>query len=111
MGYEVDTSPDGAQALQLYATAKRIGRPYAIVMFDLTIPAGMGGKEAIVKLREIDPGAVAIVSSGYSYDPVMANFKDFGFNAVVPKPYRPDELARVLNSLMVAKQQKELEAY
>ncbi len=111
MGYEVDTTPDGAQALQLYATAKRIGRPYAIVMFDLTIPAGMGGKDAVVKLRELDPGAVAIVSSGYSYDPVMANFKDFGFDAVVPKPYKPDELARVLNALMAAKQQKELEAY
>lgn len=111
MGYEVDTSPDGAQALQLYATAKRIGRPYAIVMFDLTIPAGMGGKEAIVKLREIDPGAVAIVSSGYSYDPVMANFKEFGFDAVVPKPYKPDELARVLNALTAAKKQREMAAY
>jgi len=111
MGYEVDVSPDGAHALQLYTTARRIGRPYAIVMFDLTIPAGMGGKEAIVKLREIDPGAVAIVSSGYSYDPVMASYKEFGFDAVVPKPYKPDELARVLNSLMAAKQQKELAAY
>lgn len=111
MGYEVDTSPDGVNALQLYATAKRIGRPYAIVMFDLTIPAGMGGKEAIGKLREIDPGAVAIVSSGYSYDPVMADYKDHGFDAVVPKPYKPDELARVLNVLMAAKQQKEMGAY
>ncbi len=111
MGYEVEATPDGAQALQLYATAKRIGRPYAIVIFDLTIPAGMGGKEAIGKLRELDPGALAIVSSGYSYDPVMANYKDYGFDAVVPKPYKPDELARVLNTLMAAKQQKELEAY
>ena len=111
MGYEVDSSPDGANALQLYATAKRIGRPYALVMFDLTVPAGMGGKEAIVKLRQLDPGATAIVSSGYSYDPVMANFKEFGFDAVVPKPYKPDELARVLNMLMAAKQQKEMESY
>jgi CheY-like chemotaxis protein/anti-sigma regulatory factor (Ser/Thr protein kinase) len=111
MGYDVDTSPDGAHALQLYTTAKRIGRPYSLVIFDLTIPAGMGGREAIGKLREIDPGAKAIVSSGYSYDPVMANFQEFGFDGVVPKPYKPDELARTLNSLLSAKQQKDMEAY
>jgi len=111
MGYEVETSPDGAHALQLYATAKRIGRPYSVVIFDLTIPAGMGGKEAIAKLREIDPGARAIVSSGYSYDPVMANYQEHGFDGVVPKPYKPDELSRVLSALMKVKQQKDLEAY
>ncbi|HAV62204.1 MAG TPA: hypothetical protein DCY13_07540 [Verrucomicrobiales bacterium] len=111
MGYEVDTTPDGAQALQLYNTAKRIGKPYAAVIFDLTVPAGMGGKEAIVKLREIDPGAKAIVSSGYSYDPVMANFQEHGFDAVVPKPYKPEELARTLKNLLAIKQHRELESY
>lgn len=111
MGYEVETSPDGAHALQLYATAKRIGRPYAAVIFDLTVPAGMGGKEAIGKLREIDPNAKAIVSSGYSYDPVMANYKEHGFDGVVPKPYKPDELARVLNALLKSKKKADLEAY
>lgn len=111
MGYEVETSPDGAHALQLYATAKKIGRPYAAVIFDLTIPAGMGGKEAIVKLREIDPTAKAIVSSGYSYDPVMANYQEHGFDGVVPKPYKPDELARVLGGLLMPKGKKDLEAY
>lgn len=111
MGYEVDTSPDGGHALQLYTSAKRIGRPYSVVIFDLTIPAGMGGKEAIAKLREIDPGARAIVSSGYSYDPVMANHLEFGFDGVVPKPYKPDELARVLNAVIQSKDDKNLEAY
>ena len=107
----MDTSPDGGHALQLYTSAKRIGRPYSVVIFDLTIPAGMGGKEAIAKLREIDPGARAIVSSGYSYDPVMANHLEFGFDGVVPKPYKPDELARVLNAVIQSKDDKNLEAY
>lgn len=111
MGYEVETTPDGVQALQLYATAKRIGKPYSAVIFDLTVPAGMGGKEAIVKLREIDPGAKAIVSSGYSYDPVMANYQEYGFDAVVPKPYKPEELARTLKNLLAVRQQRDLEAY
>ena len=111
MGYDVDTTPEGGQALQLYATAKRIGRPYSLVIFDLTVPDGMGGREAIIRLRELDPAARAIVSSGYSYDPVMANYREYGFDGVVPKPYRPDELARTLNTLLHAKQTKELESY
>ncbi len=111
MGYEVETSPDGARAVQLYSVAKRIGKPFAAVIFDLTVPAGMGGKEAIIKLREIDPGAKAIVSSGYSYDPVMANFSDHGFDGVVPKPYKAEELARTLNRVIGGHRGNELEAY
>ncbi len=111
MGYEVETSPDGGHAVQLYAAAKKIGKPFAAVIFDLTIPAGMGGKEAVLKLREIDPGARAIVSSGYSYDPVMANFSDHGFDGVVPKPYKAEELARTLNRVIGNHRVTEMEAY
>jgi DNA-binding NarL/FixJ family response regulator len=63
---------------------------------DLTIPEGMGGKEAIRRLKALDPDAKAIVSSGYSYDPVMANFQEYGFCGVIPKPYVMEELGRVL---------------
>lgn len=111
MGYEVETSPEGTHAVQLYAAAKRIGKPFSVVILDLTVPAGMGGKDAIIKLREQDPSAKVIVSSGYSYDPVMANYSEHGFDGVVPKPYRADELARTLNRVIGETKPNELEAY
>jgi CheY-like chemotaxis protein len=67
---------------------------------DLTIPGGMGGKEAIEKLLRIDPNIKAIVSSGYSTDPVMANYQAYGFIAVLRKPYRPQEIGKVLQELL-----------
>jgi len=66
---------------------------------DLTIPGGMGGREAILKLRELDPGVRAVVSSGYSQDPVMADFKRYGFDGMVSKPYRIDALIEVIGTL------------
>jgi DNA-binding NarL/FixJ family response regulator len=67
---------------------------------DLTIPGGMGGKETIKSLLEIAPDAKAIVSSGYSQDPIMAQFKAYGFSGVVAKPYRLDELASVVKAII-----------
>ena len=76
---------------------------------DLTIPGHMGGKEAIRRLKELDPQVKAIVSSGYSYDPVMANFQEYGFSGVIPKPYVMEDLARVLNEVITRKQPASLE--
>ncbi len=95
-GYEVKTAKDGVEALEYYKTAKREGKPFAVVIMDLTIPNGMGGREAIRLLKEMDPQAKAIVSSGYSYDPVMSDYRKFGFSGIVPKPYRMEEMGRVL---------------
>ena len=67
---------------------------------DLTIPGGMGGKDAIQKLREIDPEIKAIVSSGYSNDPVMAQYQDFGFQGVAAKPYRIEDLKKILQDVL-----------
>ena len=67
---------------------------------DLTIPGGLGGKEAIVKLRELDPNVRAVVSSGYSNDPVMADFRAYGFQGVITKPYTIAAMSRVLRSLL-----------
>jgi CheY-like chemotaxis protein len=67
---------------------------------DLTIPGGMGGKEAIAKLREIDAHVKAIVSSGYSNDPVMANFKEYGFVDVVTKPYKMKDMSEILGRVL-----------
>ena len=96
MGYEVESAQDGAQALELYTRAQDTGDPFVTVILDLTVPGGMGGKEAIERLLKIDPQVRAIVSSGYSDDPVMANFQSYGFTDVIAKPYRISELDKVL---------------
>jgi CheY-like chemotaxis protein len=69
-------------------------------MMDLTVPGGMGGREAIAQLRRIDPKVRAIVSSGYSSDPVLANYREHGFCGVAAKPYEMSDLARVLREAL-----------
>ncbi len=86
-GYAVDCALNGEEALALYSKAWENNDPYIVVIMDLTIRGGMGGKETIARLLEMDPKAKAIVSSGYSNDPVMANFRDYGSLGMVPKPY------------------------
>ncbi len=98
IGYEPTLTGEGSETLTEYQAAKAAGRPYAAVILDLTIPGGMGGKETIRRLREIDPDVRAIVSSGYSNDAVIADFRAHGFMAMVAKPYRMDDLARVLTT-------------
>ncbi len=100
LGYEVETAKDGSEAIEKYVKAKVTGRPYEAIMMDLTIPNGMGGREAVTRLREFDPGVKAVVSSGYSFDPVMANYRQFGFRGIIPKPYRIEELGRVLSEVV-----------
>jgi PAS domain S-box-containing protein len=100
MGYEVAVARDGAEALQIYMDAKDSSQPFAAVIMDLTVPEGMGGKEAIRRLIALDPQVKAIVSSGYSFDPVMANFREYGFSGVMPKPYVMEELGRVLEEVI-----------
>ena len=77
-----------------------LNQPFDAVIMDLTIPGGMGGKEAIKRLLEIDPEVKAIVSSGYSNDPIMADFKKYGFCGVVAKPYTLEELGEALSVLI-----------
>ncbi len=100
IGYEVEFAIEGSDAIELYKKAMELNQPFDAVIMDLTIPGGMGGKEAIKKLLEIDPEVKAIVSSGYSNDPIMADFKKYGFCGVVAKPYTLEELNQVLHSLM-----------
>ena len=96
LGYEVELARDGAEAVEAYRRARSEGRPFDAVVMDLTIPGGMGGKEAIGELLKVDPKVKAIVSSGYSNDPVMAEFGEHGFSGVVAKPYRIEELGEAL---------------
>jgi CheY-like chemotaxis protein len=101
-GHQVETVADGAEAIQTYQTAFQSGEPFDAVIMDLTIPNGMGGQEAIGELLQIDPNIRAIVCSGYSNDPVMANFRDYGFSGIVPKPYTLDDLARAVDELLAS---------
>jgi len=99
-GFEVETAADGAETVRKFAEARAAGRPYALVIMDLTVPGGMGGREAIAHLRALDPRVKAIVSSGYSSDPVLANFRAYGFCGVAAKPYEIGDLARVLREAL-----------
>ena len=99
-GYEAACASDGGEALTLYRNAKAAGNPFSAVIADLTIPGGMGGKEMAARLREIDPDVKVIVSSGYSNDPVLSDYRSFGFCGVISKPYMIDEVSATLAEVL-----------
>jgi len=100
LGYSVAFAEEGMQAVVRYQMAMEAGIPFDAVIMDLTIPGGMGGKEAVRKLLEIDPLAKVIVSSGYSQDPVMADYRGHGFQGRVTKPYRVHDLSEVVAAVI-----------
>ncbi|MGE5446330.1 MAG: ATP-binding protein [Ignavibacteriales bacterium] len=100
IGYEVEFARDGREAIELYTRAREENRSFDLVIMDLTIPGGMGGKEAIKRLIDIDPQVMAIVSSGYSSDPVMSEYKDYGFRGVLCKPYSIKDLTAILYTVL-----------
>jgi len=95
-GYNVTTCVNGTEAISLYKAAREAGSPFALVVMDLTIPGGMGGIETARQILAFDPCAHLIVSSGYSDDPVMANFSEYGFCASIEKPYKVEDISRIL---------------
>ena len=99
LGYDSDEAVDGAEAVEKYKAALDAGKPYDLVIMDLTIPGGIGGADAIQMLKKIDPNACAIVSSGYSNDPIMANYSEYGFVACMQKPYNIEVVSEVLKSV------------
>ncbi|MDI6793446.1 MAG: PAS domain S-box protein [bacterium] len=100
IGYEIELAVNGHEAIKLYKKAIESDQPFDAVIMDLTIPGGMGGKETIKNLLKIDPEVKAIVSSGYSNDPIMANFREYGFSAVLAKPYKIKNLSETLNKVL-----------
>ncbi|MEI7891658.1 MAG: PAS domain S-box protein [Myxococcales bacterium] len=100
LGYDVVLAKDGAEALVQYSRQLELGAPVDLVILDLTIPGGMGGLECIRGLQGLDPNVKAVVSSGYSNDPVMSDFRSHGFAGVIVKPYRLEELQKLLSHLL-----------
>jgi PAS domain S-box-containing protein len=105
IGYEVSVANDGNEAIEMYRQAQKSGEPFDTVIMDLTVPGGMGGKEAVLKLKKLDPNVKALVSSGYSNDPIMSNFRDYGFQGVVKKPYRIQDMSDSLRSVITVKKE------
>lgn len=99
-GYEPEFAGDGETAIDLYQRAFRSKHPFDAVIVDLTIPGGIGGGEVLPELLKVNPRVKAIVSSGYSNDPIMANYKQHGFAGCVAKPYEFEELRNTLDSIM-----------
>ncbi len=100
LGFEVTLAADGSEALDWYRAALNADKPFCAVIADLTVPGGMGGRELVKRLRAIDPLVKAVVSSGYSDDAVMSNPQEYGFCAVVAKPYRMAELEHALATVL-----------
>ena len=99
LGYEVAEAEEGESAVILYEKAQAEGHPFDGVILDLTVPGKMGGRETISRLLAINPEVKAIVSSGYSNDPIMADYTKYGFSGVVPKPYSMEKLSETVHSL------------
>ena len=100
LGYEVEVAIDGVEAIEMYKKARESGEPYDAVILDLTNNVGMGGVEAIQKLLEIDPEIRAIVATGYSFDPVVENYRAYGFCGAMTKPFGMDELGKTVKKAL-----------
>jgi signal transduction histidine kinase/ActR/RegA family two-component response regulator len=100
LGYEAAFARDGREAIDRWQEARAKGHPFDVAIMDLTVPGGMGGREAMRELLALDADAKAVVSSGYCQDPVMANFRDYGFRDVLAKPYNVLDVSRTLSALL-----------
>ena len=100
MGFSVETAPGGKEAIEIYKQSLDAGQRFDVVIMDLTIPGGIGGKEAIKDILSIDPEARVIVSSGYANDPVMSDYAEYGFKGIAQKPYSLDQLLNVLSRIL-----------
>lgn len=100
LGFEAILCKDGKEAVQAYSKALKDGKTVNAVILDMTVPGGMGGIEALERIKELDPDVRAIVSSGYSDEPIMASYAEHGFKAALLKPYGVTELSNILNKVL-----------
>jgi len=102
-GFDVEVVEDGAEAVKRYREAKESGKPFNVVLLDLTVQGGMGGVEAFSELRKIDPSVKAVIVSGYADDSIVSNYAEHGFAASLTKPFRMEALRDVMNGLLTGK--------
>ncbi len=100
LGYDVVFAANGAEAIEIYKKTAESGQVFDAVIMDLTIPGGIGGKEAVSELLKTDPRAKVIVSSGYSNDTVMSDYQKYGFSGVILKPYKIETLGKTLQQVI-----------
>jgi len=100
MGFEVALAQNGEEAIKMYKEAFDMGLPIDLVIMDLTVPGGMGGKDAVREILDLDENAKVIVSSGFFNDPVMENYRDYGFKGKIMKPFDLKELGQGVKSLL-----------
>ncbi len=100
IGYRVITAADGREAIRLFQEARNQEEPFNVVILDLTVPGGMGGEETMRELCQIDPQVIGIATSGYCNNPVMANYLDYGFKGVLPKPCKIETMQQVIEELI-----------
>lgn len=99
LGFEAMRVTDGADAVREYKENRENGVPFSAVIVDLNVPGGMGGKEAASEILSIDRGAKVFVSSGYSTDPIMVNFQEYGFAGGIAKPFDLASMQKMLSSI------------
>ncbi|MCJ8331874.1 MAG: response regulator, partial [Lentisphaeria bacterium] len=97
---DVTPACNGEEAIVAYKAAMETGNPIDLIIMDLTVPGAMGGKDCMEKILKIDPEAIAIVASGYSTAPVMADHSAYGFSGVLQKPYPIDDLLKEIDNLL-----------
>ena len=100
MGHEVEVAEDGQMAVEVYKKAKSLGRHFDVVILDLMVPGGMGGREAIQALLQIDPAVKAVVMSGYANDPVVLEHDRYGFKGALAKPFNLGQLREILSRVL-----------
>lgn len=100
IGYNCNTAEDGKETIELYKAAMIAQSPYDAVVIDLTVPGGMGALETIKELHKLDLNVKAIVSTGYANDTIISNYQEFGFKGYILKPFKVDELSRLINAVI-----------
>ena len=100
LNYEVMSAREGIEAVDLYKKEKMAGHPFDMVILDLSIPNGLGGKETIDLLRNFDPAVKAVISSGFTDDPVVKDFSHYGFSERLTKPYNIHEMKNLLEKVI-----------